>query len=110
MTTPATSDRSVDRSGPVDPARPFGAHLVMGWWKPVLMTVVVVGATYLLQILFLAVAAIVEVRVLGKDPADESLTPLTYLALNLSIILLVPIALPVLRLMTGTSWRDVLAD
>ena len=109
MTTPATTDRSVDRSGPVDTARPFGAHLVMSWWKPVLMTVVVVGALYLLQILFLAVAAIVEVRMLGKDPADESLTPLTYLAVNLAIILLAPIALPLLRLMTGTPWRDVLA-
>lgn len=107
-TAPAGSDEPRISPHP-DTARPFGAHLVMSWWKPVLMTVVVVGALYLLQILFLAVAAIVEVGVLGKDPADESLTPLTYLALNLSIILLVPIVVAVLRLVTGTPWRDVLA-
>lgn len=109
MAIPAAPDRSADRTRSVDPARPFGAHLVMSWWKPVMMTIVVVGATYLLQLLLLAGAAIVEVGMLGKDPADQSLTPLTYLALNLSIILLVPIALSVLRLVTGTSWRDVLA-
>lgn len=109
MTIPAAPDRFVDRTRSVDPARPFGAHLVMSWWKPVVMTIVVVGATYLLQLLLLAGAAIVEVGMLGKDRADQSLTPLTYLALNLSIILLVPIVLPVLRLVTGTPWRDVLA-
>jgi len=109
MTTPAAPDRFADRTRSVDPARPFGAHLVMSWWKPVVMTIVVVGATYLLQLLLLAGAAIVEVGMLGKDPADQSLTPLTYLALNLSIILLVPIVVPVLRAVTGTPWRDVLA-
>ena len=109
MTAPRTSDRAVERPRPVDPARPFGAHLVMSWWKPVVMTVVVVGTTYLLQLLLLAGAAIVEAGMLGKDPADQSLTPLTYLALNLSIILLVPIVVPVLRAVTGTPWRDVLA-
>lgn len=93
----------------VDTVRPFGAHLAMSWWKPVVMTVVVVAMTYLLQLLLLAGAAVVEVGMLGKDPADESLTPLTYLALNLSIILLVPIVVPLLRLVAGTPWREVLA-
>ena len=60
MTTPTASDRSVDRTGLVGPARPFGAHLVMSWWKPVLMTVVVVGALYLLQLLLLAVELLLE--------------------------------------------------
>ena len=67
MTTPATTDRSVDRSGPVDTARPFGAHLVMSWWKPVLMTVVVVGALYLLQLLFLAGRLRDEIADLKKE-------------------------------------------
>ncbi|MFE7606568.1 CPBP family intramembrane glutamic endopeptidase [Brachybacterium paraconglomeratum] len=109
MTTPATTDRSAARARPVDPARPFGAHLVMSWWKPVVMTAVVVGATYLLQLLLLAGAALVEVGMLGKDPDDKSLTPLSFLAYNLSIILLAPIALALLRLVTGTPWRGVLA-
>ena len=86
MTTPATSDRSVDRSGPVDPARPFGAHLVMSWWKPVLMTVVVVGALYLRILFWQSPRSLV--RVLGKDPPTNP-HPITCLALNLSIILLV---------------------
>ncbi|GAP80046.1 MULTISPECIES: CPBP family intramembrane glutamic endopeptidase [Brachybacterium] len=109
MTTPATTDRSAARARPVDPARPFGAHLVMSWWKPVVMTAVVVGATYLLQLLLLAGAALVEVGMLGKDPDDKSLTPLSFLAYNLSIILVAPIALALLRLVTGTPWRGVLA-
>ncbi|UVI37156.1 CPBP family intramembrane glutamic endopeptidase [Brevibacterium spongiae] len=89
-------------------ARPFGAHLSMRWWVPVLLTVVVVGATYALQRLFLAAAAIVEVGLWDKDPHDLTLTPLTYLATNLAIILLAPLTLVVLRLVAKTPWRSVI--
>ncbi|APX34591.1 hypothetical protein BH708_02715 [Brachybacterium sp. P6-10-X1] len=80
----------------------------MDWWVPVLLTVVVVAATYLLQVLLLGAAAVVEIRLLGKDPADSSLTPLTYLAKDLSIILLAPLTLFALSKAARVPWRSAL--
>ncbi|MGP5268661.1 CPBP family intramembrane glutamic endopeptidase [Brachybacterium alimentarium] len=108
-TTPGSQTESSTTPAPcLDPARPFGAHLTMRWWVPVLLTVVVVAATYALQVLLLGAAALLEVGLLGKDPADTSLTPLTYLAKDLSIILLAPLALLVLVKMARVSWRSAL--
>ncbi|HEX7350624.1 hypothetical protein [Brachybacterium sp.] len=104
MPTPHSPDNSPDAV-----ERPFGAHLSMRWWAPVLLTVIVVVATYGLQALFLGAAAPVEVGFWGKGPQDATLTPLTYLANNLSIMLLVPVTLLALRALTGTPWRSVLA-
>lgn len=89
-------------------SRPFGAQLTMRWWVPILLTVLVVGATYALQALFLSAAAIIEVGLWDKDPHDATLTPLTYLATNLAIILLAPLTLMVLQLATKTPWRSVM--
>lgn len=90
-------------------SRPFGAHLAMRWWVPVLLTLIVVVATYGLQALFFTAAAIVEVGLWGKDPDDATLTPLTYLANNLSIILIAPLTLLALRVLSKTPVRNVLA-
>ncbi|WP_172805759.1 CPBP family intramembrane glutamic endopeptidase [Brachybacterium sp. P6-10-X1] len=92
----------------VRPSRPFGAHLSMRWWVPVVLTLVVVAATYLLQLLLLGAAALVEVGMFGKDPADTSLTPLTYVAKDLSIILLAPLTLVVLARAARVPWRSAL--
>lgn len=89
--------------------RPFGAHLTMRWWVPVVLTVAVVLALYLLQFGLGIAAALIEIGLLGKDPADKSATPLTYLSTNLAIILLVPITLLVLTKAAGVPWRSVLA-
>lgn len=97
--TPATDDEG---------RRPFGAHLTMRWWVPVVLTVAVVLALYALQFGLGIAAALIEIGLLGKDPADESATPLTYLSTNLAIILLVPIALLVLTKAAGIPWRSVL--
>lgn len=109
----ATPDNStggpLTTSAPVDGARPFGAHVSMRWWVPVLLTIVVVAATYLLQLLLGSVAAIVEVGMLGKDPTDLSLTPLTYLATNLAIILIAPLALLLLAKAGRVQWRSALS-
>lgn len=87
MTDPQTTTDAATVGG-----RPFGAHLLMRWWVPIVLTVVVLVATYGLQFLLLAAAAIVEVGVFGKDPTDFTLTPLSYLATNLAVIALAPIA------------------
>ena len=68
MTSPGTFRRMS--------SRPFGAHIAMRWWVSILLTLLVVGATYILHLLFLAAAAIVEVGLWGKDPNDPTLTPL----------------------------------
>jgi uncharacterized protein len=88
--------------------RPFGAHLTMRWWVPIVLTVVVVIAVYGLQILFLIAASLIEVGVFGKDPTDTTLTPITYLATNAAIIALAPIAILVLAKAGGVPWRSLL--
>ncbi|WP_413334597.1 CPBP family intramembrane glutamic endopeptidase [Brevibacterium sp. GP-SGM9] len=74
-----------------------------------LLTVIVIVGTYLFQTVLLSAAAMVEVGVFDKDPNDPSLTPLTYLALNASIILIAPLAVLALRALTGARWSAVMA-
>lgn len=88
--------------------RPFGAHVKMRWWMPIVLTVLVIVTINVLQLLFLAGAAIVEVGVFGKDPADLTLTPLTYLTTNLAIIAVAPIVLTVFVKAARVPWRSVL--
>lgn len=57
--------------------------------------------------LFGLAAAVVEFRLLGKSPTDTSLTPLTYPGTNLSAILIVPLALPVLSRSAKIFWRSI---
>lgn len=105
---PTATAPSVPRP-PVDSARPFGAHLSMRWWVPLLLTVVIIAATYLLQLLLGGAAALVEIVLLGKEPTDLSLTPLTYLATNLAIILTAPLALLLLVKTGRVPWRAALS-
>jgi uncharacterized protein len=109
MTEEPMTESRVAPTAAVTSARPFGAHLRMRWWVPIVLTVVVVVAAYGLQILFLAITAIVEVGALGKDPMDTTLTPLTYLATNLAIIALAPITVLVLSKAGRLPWRSVLS-
>ena len=89
MTT--TPDPTLNEPSSASPSvvgtRPFGAHLSMRWWVPVVLTIVFVSAIHGLQLILGGIAALVEFGLLGKDPDDASLTPLTFLAINLSIIL-----------------------
>ncbi|MGO1770131.1 MAG: CPBP family intramembrane glutamic endopeptidase [Microbacterium sp.] len=105
--SPVSRPKAAD--GPVDGARPFGAHLSMRWWAPLLLTVVVIVGTYLFQFLLLRGAAIVEIRVLGKDPTDSSLTPLIFLATNVAIILMGLLVLLVLDRVARVPWRAALS-
>jgi membrane protease YdiL (CAAX protease family) len=109
-TTPdPTLDEPSSASPAVDGSRPFGAHLSMRWWVPVVVTIVVVAAVYGLQLILGGIAALVEFGLLGKDPDDASLTPLTFLAINLSTILVAPLALLVLAKAGRVPWRTALS-
>lgn len=89
--------------------RPFGAHLSLRWWVPVVLTIVVIAAIYGLQLIMGGIAALVEFGLLGKDPDDASLTPLTFVAINLSTILVAPLALLVLAKAGRVPWRSALS-
>jgi membrane protease YdiL (CAAX protease family) len=103
MTDPRTATPATTDTG-----RPFGAHLALRWWVPIVLTLVVVVGVNVLQLLFLAAAAIVEVGVFGTDPDALTLTPLTYLATNLAIIAVAPITMLVLAKAGRVPWRSVL--
>lgn len=89
--------------------RPFGAHLSLRWWVPVVLTIVVIAAIYGLQLIMGGIVALVEFGLLGKDPDDASLTPLTFVAINLSTILVAPLALLVLVKAGRVPWRSALS-
>ena len=72
-------------------------------------TIVVVAGVYGLQLMLGGIAALVEIGLLGKDPDDASLTPLTFLAINLSTILVAPLALLVLAKAGRVPWRSALS-
>lgn len=97
------------REVPVDTAKPFGAHLSMRWWVPVVLTIVVVVAISTLQLLLVYVAVLLEVGLVNKDPADGSLTPLTYLATNVAIVLVAPLSLLLLARLARVPWRSALS-
>ena len=73
------------------------------------LTIVVIAAIYGLQLIMGGIAALVEFGLLGKDPDDASLTPLTFVAINLSTILVAPLALLVLAKAGRVPWRSALS-
>jgi len=109
--TPETNRSSTTstRLAPVDPARPFGAHLSLRWWVPVVLTVTVIVVTNVLQTLLVVGATVIEVRLLGHEAGDTSMTPLRYLASNVAIIMVAPLALLVLAWAGRAPWRAVLS-
>lgn len=88
--------------------RPFGAHIRMAWWKPIALIVILAVAMLSLQFVLTGIADVVEVRVLGKDPGDTTLRPLTLLAANVSLALVAPIAILLVARFGRTSWKEVL--
>lgn len=92
---------------PVDTSRPFGAHLRMSWWKPLVLVLaqplVLVG----LQVLALRLVGLVEG---GDDPLDPEFTPLEALAVNLAIGATGLVAVLLLVWMTRTPWRALLSS
>lgn len=87
------------------PTRPFGAHLRLAWWKPLLVIAVPPVAMVLLQILLFAGVALVE----EENPLPEVLTPGRFLAVNLSMGLTGLLTVPFVARLAGVPWRTVLS-
>src|SRR5699024_12428269 len=73
------------RPAPVDDSRPFGAHLRLRWWKPLIIVPSLLIVMVVLQIALSLVALIIESFAFGRDPLDASMSPLLMLAANLSL-------------------------
>jgi len=100
---PGAVDRAV-RIGPsaVDPARPFGAHLRMSWWKPLVLLVTLPVVLVLTQWLAFQLVGVV---VGSDDPLSTEFTPEKSLAANLAIGITGVVAVLLLVWMTGVPWR-----
>ena len=94
----------------VDDSRPFGAHLRMRWWKPLLLVPVLVITLLVLQFLLSFVVVLVEMAAFGRDPMDLSITPLMMLAMNLSLAAMGPLAVLLTALLGRVPWRSLLAS
>lgn len=87
--------------------RPFGAHLRMSWWKPLLIIPVLPVVMILLQIpLYLGVALIEG----SGDPLTPTITPLKFLASNLSIAITGILAVVLTSRLARVPWRSMLSS
>src|SRR5699024_1650555 len=115
-TTPHPSAPPVDAD--TDPApvpsvadsRPFGAHLRMSWWRPLIIIVVPLVFMFVAQLALTLVVAIVEMAAFGRDPMSLEMTPLMMLAANLSLALMGPLAVLLTAWLGKVPWRRVLAS
>ncbi|WP_269518558.1 CPBP family intramembrane glutamic endopeptidase [Brachybacterium phenoliresistens] len=96
------------RPEPVDPSRPFGAHLRMRWWRPLVILPILAVAMFGLQIALTIVVVVFETVAFGRDPSDMSLSPLLLLSTNISLAVLAPLALLLAVRIGGVPWRAVL--
>ena len=100
---PATASPAAPSVRPaVDSSRPFGAHLRMSWWKPLVLVVALPLVLLALQLLAFLLVGVVEG---SDDPLSPELTPLKILAVNLATAATGLIALLLLVGMTGVPWR-----
>jgi membrane protease YdiL (CAAX protease family) len=90
----------------LDTSRPFGAHLRMSWWKPLVLVLVVPLVLVVLQVLAYQLVGLVEG---SDDPLSPELTPLKSLAVNLATATTGLVAVLLLVRMTGVPWRALLS-
>lgn len=107
-TAPAPPAPAARPSG-LEIARPFGAHLRMRWWKPLLLIPALVITMLVLQFMLTLVVAVIEMAAFGRDPSDMSLSPLMMLAMNLSLAAMGPLAVLATALLARVPWRSLLA-
>ncbi|WP_233190687.1 CPBP family intramembrane glutamic endopeptidase [Brachybacterium sp. UMB0905] len=94
----------------VEDTRPFGAHLRMSWWKPLVIIPVLLIAMFVLQFGATLVAILVETAAFGRDPLDMTLSPLMMVAVNLSLAVMGPLAVGFTALIARVPWRSLLAS
>lgn len=112
MSTPTDSSwiplTQEERDRPaVDNSRPFGAHLRMSWWKPLVLIVTLPLVLVALQVLLYQLVGIVEG---SDDPLAATITPLKFLAANLSIGVTGLLAIALLVWLTGVPWRSLISS
>lgn len=90
----------------VDASRPFGAHLRMSWWKPLVLILVLPLVLVVTQVLAYQLVGVIEG---SADPMSPELTPSKSLALNLSIGSTGLVAVLLLMWMTRVPWRVLLS-
>lgn len=87
-----------------DGSRPFGAHLRMSWWKPLVLVLGLPVVLLALQLLTFLLVGVVEG---SDDPLSPELTPLKTLAVNLATAATGLIAVAALAWMARVPWRDL---
>ncbi|MFE9914493.1 CPBP family intramembrane glutamic endopeptidase [Micromonospora sp. NPDC005553] len=90
----------------VDSSRPFGAHLRMSWWKPLVVIGVPPLAMVVLQVLLYQLVGVIEG---SDDPMSATLTPLKFLAVNLSIGTAGALAILLLVWIARVPWRSLIS-
>jgi uncharacterized protein len=102
-TSPApVADGPAARPSPVDTSRPFGAHLRMSWWKPLVLVLALPLVLVVLQVLAFQLVGVIEG---SDDPLSPVLTPLKLLAVNLATAATGLIAVLLLVRMARVPWR-----
>ena len=85
---------------------PFGAHLRMSWWKPLVVIVVPSLVMVVLQISFYQIVGIIEG---SDDPLAATFTPLKFLAVNLSVGAAGALAIVLLAWTAKVPWRSLIS-
>ena len=101
--------RTPETAGPqgLDISRPFGAHLRMSWWKPLVVIIVPALAMVVLQVVFYQLVGVIEG---SDDPMSATFTPLKLLAINLSVGLAGVLAVLLLARLARVPWRSLISS
>ncbi|MFI6423754.1 CPBP family intramembrane glutamic endopeptidase [Promicromonospora sp. NPDC050880] len=91
----------------LDGSRPFGAHLRMSWWKPLVVIIVPALVMVVLQVVFYQIVAVIEG---SDDPLSPTFTPLKLLAINLSVGLSGLLAIVLLATLAKVPWRSLISS
>ena len=91
----------------VDSFRPFGAHLRMSWWKPLVVIIVPPVAMVLLQVLLYQLVGVIDG---SDDPMAATFTPLKFLAVNVSVGTAGVLAILLLVWMAKVPWRSLISS
>lgn len=108
-TSSAADTRTAPGRSPasVDTTRPFGAHLRMSWWKPLVIVLVPPLVMIVLQVVLYLAVGIIEG---SDDPMAPTFTPLKFLAVNLSIGAAGVLAVVLLAALARVPWRSLVSS
>lgn len=108
--TPPVSGSALERgssSAAVDSSRPFGAHLRMSWWRPLVIIFVPSLVLLVLQVLLYQVVGVIEG---SDDPMAPTFTPLKFLAVNVATGMAGVVAILLLVWLAKVPWRSLISS